>query len=86
MAIIATIKNFGRIENEVKNMKIKIVEGTVENLQQFEQTEDYIHANLIDKTYVPDAMEQLKNSVFPNIFSLQFINLERKVKTQTEII
>lgn len=79
-------KIFGRIENEVKAMKIKIVEGTVENLQQFEQTEDYIHANLIDKTYVPDAMEQLKNSVFPNIFSLQFINLERKVKTQTEII
>lgn len=67
-------------------MKIKIVEGTVENLRQFEQTADYIHANLTDKTYVPDAMEQLKNSAFPNIFSLQFTNLERKAEIQNELI
>ena len=66
-------------------MKIKIVEGTVENLRHFEQTEEYIHANLTDETYVPDAMAQLKNSAFPNIFSLQFINLERKVENSVEI-
>ena len=57
-------------------MKIKTVEGTVDELRHFELTEDYIHANLTDKTFVLDAMEQLRNSAFPNIFSIQFTSLE----------
>ena len=66
-------------------MKIKIVEGTVEDLRHFEQTEEYIHANLTDKTYILDAMEQLRNSAFPNIFSLQFTNLEHKIEIPNEL-
>ena len=50
-------------------MKIKTVEGTVDELRHFELTEDYIHANLTDKTLVLDAMAQLRNSAFPNIFN-----------------
>ena len=61
-------------------MKIKTVEGTVDELRHFELTEDYIHANLTDKTLVLDAMAQLRNSAFPNIFSIQFTSLERKVE------
>lgn len=67
-------------------MKIKIVEGTVKDLLKFEQTKEYIHANLTDKTYVPDAMEQLRNSAFPNIFSLQFTSLEQKFEPSSEMI
>ena len=59
-------------------MKIKVVEGTVDELRQIERTEDYIHANLTDKTFVLDAMEQLRKSAFPNIFSIQFTSLEIK--------
>ena len=61
-------------------MKIKIVEGTVDELRHFEQTEDYIHANLTDKTFVLDAMDQLRKTAFPNIFSIQFTSLEQKLE------
>ena len=61
-------------------MKIKIVQGTVDELRHFEQTEEYIHANLTDKTLVTDAMMQLRNSAFPNIFSIQFTSLEQKIE------
>ena len=62
---------------------VRVVEGTVDALQKFERTEDYIHANLTDKNYVLNAMEKLRDSAFPNILSISFTNSERKLENST---
>ena len=56
---------------------LKVVEGTVEELQNFERTEDYIFANLTDKKYVLNAVDKLRNSAFPNILGINFTDLEK---------
>ena len=56
---------------------VKIVEGTLEDLKKFPKTEDYIHANLTDTNYFLNAMENLRESAFPNILSLKFTNLSQ---------
>ena len=56
---------------------LKVVEGKVEELQNFSRTEDYIFANLTDKKYVLNAVDKLRNSAFPNILGINFTNLER---------
>ena len=66
--------------NLIPRRDVKVVEGTMEELRQFERTEDYIHANLTDKNHVLNAMEKLRNSAFPNILSIKFVNLERELE------
>ncbi len=56
---------------------VKIVEGTLEELKKLPKTEDYIHANLTDTNYFLNAMENLRESAFPNILSLKFTNLSQ---------
>ena len=56
---------------------LKVVEGTVEELQNFSRTEDYIFANLTDKKYVLNAVDKLRNAAFPNILGINFTNLEK---------
>ena len=71
----------GEVSFEHVNLKprrdVRIVEGTLANLRESEVTADYIHANLTDTNYVLYAMDKLRNSAFPNILSLSFVNLER---------
>lgn len=71
--------NFEHV-NLTPRRDVRIVEGTVENLRKFERTEDYIHANLTDKSHVLNAMEKLRNSAFPNILSIKFVNLENEIE------
>ncbi len=59
---------------------VRIIEGTVDELKNSARSLDYIHANLTDKNHVLYAMEKLRDSAFPNILSVQFINLERKIE------
>ena len=56
---------------------VRVVEGTLEELKKFPKTEDYIHANLTDTNYFLNAMENLRESAFPNILSLKFTNLSQ---------
>ena len=56
---------------------LKVVEGTVSDLQNSPRTEDYIFANLTDKKYVLNAVDKLRNSAFPNILGINFTNLEK---------
>lgn len=56
---------------------LKVATGTVEELQNFERTEDYIFANLTDKKYVLNAVDKLRNSAFPNILGINFTDLEK---------
>lgn len=65
--------------NLIPRRDVRVVEGTVENLRQFEKTDDYIHANLTDTSHVLNAMEKLRDSAFPNILSIKFTNLEREI-------
>ena len=62
---------------------VKIVEGTIDELNQSARTEDYIHANLTNKNHVLYAMEKLRSGAFPNILSLNFVNLERAGESRT---
>ena len=64
--------------NLIPRRDVRIVEGTLDELRQFERTEDYIHANLTDTSHVLNAMDKLRNSAFPNILSIKFLNLERE--------
>jgi len=64
---------------------VRVVEGTVDELRQFERTEDYIHANLTDTSHVLNAMDKLRNSAFPNILSIKFLNLEREFEKNLEL-
>lgn len=59
---------------------LKIVSGTVEELQKNQRTEDYIFANLTDKNYILNAFDKLKNSSFPNILGINFVNLEQNIE------
>ncbi len=81
---VVEIDGNGEVSFEHVNLKprrdVRVVEGTVDELRQFEQTEDYIHANLTDKNHVLNAMEKLRNSAFPNILSIKFVNLERELE------
>ena len=81
---IVNIDGKGETSFEHKNLTprrdVRIVEGTMEELRQFERTEDYIHANLTDKNHVLNAMEKLRNSAFPNILSIKFVNLENEIE------
>ena len=56
---------------------VRVVEGTLEELKKLPKTEDYIHANLTDTNYFLNAMENLRESAFPNILSLKFTNLSQ---------
>ena len=67
--------------NLIPRRDVRVVEDTFENLLKFARTEDYIHANLTDKNHVLNAMEKLRNSAFPNILSIKFLNLERELET-----
>ena len=62
---------------------VKIVEGTLDELNQSARTEDYVHANLTNKNHVLYAMEKLRSGAFPNILSLSFVNLERTGESRT---
>lgn len=55
---------------------VRIVEGKLENLRNLPKSNDYIHANLTDEKYFLNAMEILRENVFPNILSLKFTNIE----------
>lgn len=81
---IVNIDGKGETSFEHKNLTprrdVRIVEGTMEELRQFERTKDYIHANLTDKNHVLNAMEKLRNSAFPNILSIKFVNLEQEIE------
>ena len=55
---------------------VRIVEGKLENLKKLPKSNDYIHANLTDEKYFLNAMEILRENVFPNILSLKFTNIE----------
>lgn len=56
---------------------LKVVEGTVEELQKLSRTEDYIFANLTDKKYILNAIDKLRLAAFPNILGINFTNLEK---------
>ncbi len=77
-------ETFFEYVNLIPRRDVQVVEGTVENLLKFERTENYIHANLTDKNHVLNAMEKLRNSAFPNILSIKFINLEQEIENATE--
>ena len=62
---------------------VKIVEGTLDELNQSARTEDYVHASLTNKNHVLYAMEKLRSGAFPNILSLSFVNLERTGESRT---
>ena len=64
---------------------VRIVEGTVDELKNSARTTDYIYANLTDKNHVLYAMEKLRDSAFPNILSVQFVNLERKIESSARM-
>ena len=62
---------------------VKIVEGTLDELNQSARTEDYVNASLTNKNHVLYAMEKLRSGAFPNILSLSFVNLERTGESRT---
>lgn len=76
--------NFEHV-NLIPRRDVKIVEGTLDELRQFERTEDYIHANLTDKNHVLNAMDKLRNAAFPNILSIKFLNLERELESTASL-
>ena len=45
-------------------------------MKKLPKSSDYIHANLTDEKYFLNAMEILRENVFPNILSLKFTNIE----------
>lgn len=55
---------------------VRIVEGKLEDLKKLPKSNDYIHANLTDTKYFLNAMEILRENVFPNILSLKFTSIE----------
>lgn len=81
---LAEIDGEGKIifENQHLTPKkdLKIVSGTVEELQKNQRTEDYIFANLTDKNYILNAFDKLKNSSFPNILGINFVSLEQNIE------
>lgn len=62
----------------------RVVEGTVAELLKSEYTEDYIHANLTDEVHVQNTIGKLRNTVFPNILSLEYVKEEREVQIAFE--
>lgn len=78
---LAEISGGGKVSFEHVNLKprrdVRIVEGTLDELRKSARTDDYIHANLTDTNYVLYAMDKLRNGAFPNVLSLNFVNLER---------
>lgn len=56
---------------------VRIVSGTMAELQNFARTQDYIFANLTDKNYILNAVDKLKDSAFPNILGINFSSLEQ---------
>ena len=75
----------GKVSVEHKKLTprrdVKILEGTVEELQKFSRTEDYIFANLTDEKYILNAIDKLRETAFPNILGIDFISLARNVGT-----
>ena len=56
---------------------VRTVEGNLLDLQKSDRTQDYIFANLTDKNYILNAIDKLKDTVFPNILGLSFMSLEQ---------
>ena len=81
---LAEIDGEGKIffENHhlIPKKDLKIISGTVEELQKFQRTEDYIFANVTDKNYILNAIDKLKNSAFPNILGINFTSLEQNME------
>ena len=76
--------NFEHV-NLIPRRDVRIVEGMLDELRQFERTEDYIHANLTDTSHVLNAMDKLRNAAFPNILSIKFLNLEREFEKTSSL-
>ena len=78
---LVEIDGAGKIKYEHQQLTpkkdLKVVEGTVEELQNFSRTEDYIFANLTDKNYILNAIDKLRVAAFPNILGINFTNLEK---------
>ncbi len=64
---------------------VRIVEGTVAELMKSARSSDYIHANITDKNHVLYAMEKLRDSAFPNILSVQFVNSKREIENPARV-
>ena len=80
---IVEIEGNGETSFEHVNLKprrdVRVVNGTFYELKKLARSEDYIHANLTDKNHVLNAMDNLRNAVFPNILSIKFTNLEQEI-------
>lgn len=84
---VAEIDGEGKISYEhvklTPRRDVRIVEGKIEDLKKLPKSDDYIHANLTDEKYFLNAMENLRENVFPNILSLKFTNIENSLNNST---
>ena len=78
-------ETFYKHVNLIPRRDVRIVEGTFDELKKSARSEDYIHANLTDKNHVLNAMDNLRNSAFPNILSIKFINLEQEIDSANSL-
>ncbi len=69
---------------------VRVIAGSLDELCKSARTEDYIHAEITDKTYILNALDRLRGNAFPNILSLDFVGVvrggvERKIQRAENI-